>query len=166
MDVKSFADAALFRSLYGEACDAEEIEPFLEYAGRVLSTAVTGVDGVDKLETAPPEGSSAEAVGVCICAIADALFRIREAGKLADAARTLTETDVGLRGGVIASMSAGNEYVTYRSFPDGLSVYERASSDPRFRAQLLYGIVREHLSGVRDKNGVRLLYMGAYPAFV
>lgn len=156
-------DFDTFVRLYGDVLDEEAFGRLFFRARRILNGAVTGVDGVCKLTVSPPDGDGAEAVRLCLCALVDALRRTESAERFSEAARTVTDTGAGVRGGVIASVSAGNEFVTYKSPDCGESIYARAAADPDAERRLFDSVIREHLCGVCDSRGVGLLYMGPYP---
>lgn len=157
------ADFEAFTRLYGDCLDEASFERLSWRAHRILEAAVTGVDGVCKLTVSPPEGDAAEAVSRCECALVDVLRRVEAAEEFSEAARSTTDTGAGVRGGVIASVSAGNEFVTYKSPDTAGSAFSRAAADPGAARELYDSVIREYLSGVCDARGVALLYMGAYP---
>jgi hypothetical protein len=78
--------------------------------------------------------------------------------------RGAEQTEQGVRGKVIASVTAGNESITYSTGTNGFATaVDAAVMDKAARDKLLSDTVREYLSGVEDANGVKLLYMGCYP---
>ena len=92
---------------------------------------------------------------------------IRASLPAAASARAMTENADGtVRSRVISSVSSGSESVSYATGSaarSGTTAIDAAVSDPGARARLLDDIVRRYLSGVKDANGVNLLYMGRYP---
>lgn len=117
-------------------------------ADRQLHAAATGVDGVDKLAVAPPaEPECAQALEHCRAALIYALWQIEQAQALSPLA------DGSVAGRQIASVTAGAESVSY-------AVPARSGEDRQTAADR---ITREYLSGLRDANGVPLLYTGRYP---
>lgn len=152
---------------YTEKYDPIEEKAFnrLAYdAGRHIDRFTTGVDGVKKLKVAfPVDEDSAEAVKHCAANIINVLFQIYEAEKSASMGRGFTQTENGLQGKVVSSVSAGNESISYSTGTANASSVDAAISDLSARDNLIRSIIREYLSGVQDANGVNLLYMGVYP---
>lgn len=152
-----------YTALYGTA--EEEAFNLLAYeASRHIDRHTTGVDGVKKLKDFfPADEASAEAVKRCAAKLTNLLLRIREAENAASVGRGYIQTENGLRGKVVTSVSAGNESVSYSTGAAQASAVEAAASDLSVRENLIRGVIRAYLSGVQDANGVNLLYMGVYP---
>ena len=130
---------------------------------RTLDQYTTGIDNVKKLREAFPEDEEDAAnVKACGCCLADVFYQIEQVGAVALEAYKGEETANGRKGGVISSMSAGNESISYAT-GGGETLVEKASADVQARQLFLADTVRAYLSGVTDKNGVNLLYMGRYP---
>lgn len=160
MTLATFDD---YRRLFGDdGVDAPTFDRLCFDACRLLCSATTGIDGVCRLAVCPPEDPDGrEAVVRCACAVVRALYRIERCEQSAvEAAGGLTETAAGLRGSVIASVSAGNEFVSYRNPGADSSVYSRAVRDTDVRVRLLHSIVLEYLRGVRAGDGTSILYCG------
>lgn len=133
-------------------------------ACRCLDRLTTGLDGVKKLKVAFPEDEdSAAAVRHCAARVVNLLFQIQEAEHSASLGRGYNETVNGLHGKVISSVSAGGESITYAANPGTTTAIDSAAADPAFRDRMIQNVIRESLSGITDKNGVNLLYMGVYP---
>ena len=126
-----------YAALYGGEMEEAVFDRLLWEAEQVMDRATTGIDGVAKLHVAYPEED--EAVKRCACALAE---RLRQ-GQLAD------NGDGTMSPRVVLSRTAGAESVSY------------AAADQVNTP--LADTVREYLGGVRDRNGVPLLYMGRYP---
>ena len=132
-------------------------------ACRAIDKLTTGVDGVKKLKAAFPEDEdNAAAVKRCAAHVVNLLNQIQEVEKTAAMGRGYTQTANGLQGKVISSVSAGNESISF-STGGGKTAIDAAASDPMAKSKLVSGVIREHLSGVTDANGVNLLFMGVYP---
>ena len=130
-------------------------------AVRLLESALTDARGVCRLREFPPVGEDAlEAICRCVCAMVRALYRIELCESAIEATFGMTRMASGLRGSVIASVSAGNEFVSYRNPETGDSLYSRAAHDRDVRDRLLYSIALDHLRGVCGSDGVPLLYCG------
>jgi hypothetical protein len=64
---------------------------------------------------------------------------------------------------VVSSKSAGNESISYATSSTKDTQLSEAASDSKKREQYLLETARAYLSGVKDANGVGVLYGGAYP---
>lgn len=143
-------DEMSFKNLSIEAC-------------RVMDIHTTGVDNVKKLRRFfPTDSYNAAAVKACAGQLISLLNQIRMAEASAAAGIGYDATEQGLRGRVIASVSAGNESITYATNGTGTAV-DMAVRDRSARNELLARTVTENLRGVEDSNGVNLLYKGRYP---
>lgn len=132
-------------------------------AGKYLDKLTTGIDGVKKLKAAMPADEDDKAsVTHCAAAVIDILSQIDAAERSAASGRSMIQTENGVRGGVIASVSAGNESVTYSTSHEKTAI-DVAAGDVAARDAMIYSTIRRYLSGVADANGINLLYMGPYP---
>ena len=105
-------------------------------AEEIVRDICTGVDGYDKLENAFPDVViDAKRVKRAIC---DIIHQMSVTDNLTDKAG-------------IKSVTAGNEAITYDT--DYIHTSFKAYRQ----------MVSNYLCNARDKNGVNLLYMGAYP---
>lgn len=161
----AYIDLEYYTSLYGEIF-IKDFERLSWDACRKLDAETTGIDGVKKLKVAfPTDEDDAEAVKRCACALVNTMAEIEKAEKSAAAARGYEETEGGMRGKVISSMSAANESISYAtSAINSATAIDKAVSNMADRNALFSSIIRDYLSGVTDANGVCLLYMGPYPA--
>ena len=131
-------------------------------ACKCLDRHTTGADGVKKLKAYFPSASdSAESVRRCAAEVVYIMAQIYEAEKSASVGRVYVPTENGIRGNIISSVSAGGESIAYSNEP--MTVIDTAISDPVAQNNLVAQIIRKHLSGAVDANGVGLLYMGEYP---
>jgi hypothetical protein len=147
------ADDRLFNRLAVEAC-------------KLLDKYTTGCDGVKKLSIAfPTENDDAQAVKHCAAKIVSILHQIEQADAAANQSRGYMSTSNGLQGKVIASVTSGNESVTYSTSAVKSSV-DAAVVDFSAREKMIRATIRDYLSGTVDANGVNLLYMGPYPLTV
>ena len=134
-------------------------------ACRYLDRLTTGADGVKKLKVAfPTDEDDSTAVKHCAAEIVNLLSQICEAELSASAGRGYTQTDNGLQGKVISSISAGNESISFSGATSAKTAIDTAAADPAVKDQLIHNTIRHYLSGVADANGVNLLFMGTYPA--
>ena len=153
---------------YSELYDPIEERTFnrLEFdACRVMDIHTTGSDGVKKLKWFfPTNADDAEAVKRCAAKVINLMHQIQSAEESAMQAAGYESTESGMRGKIISSISAGNESISYATGGSAsATAIEEATKDMTTRRKMLSQIVMDGLRGVRDANGVNLLYMGEYP---
>lgn len=133
-------------------------------AYRIMEKHTTGIDGTKKLKIAfPVDEDDANAVKHCWCKVIEILYQLRDAENAAAIGRGYTETAHGLQRKIISRVESGNEAVSYSETKLSDSLIDAAVSNLSTRTALMSHVIREHLSGVCDANGVNLLYMGEYP---
>lgn len=163
-----YVDYSFYKSIYGDSAATEQDFNRLSWeASRKIDVFTTGLDGIRKLAVAfPVDEYSAEAVKRCTCSLIQFMHQMQEAEKQISQSRGYTETENGLRGKVISSVSAGNESVSYSTGGNSGSatMIEKAVSDKSVRDKAFHDMITQGLSGIADANGVNLLYMGRYPA--
>lgn len=131
-----------------------------------MDAATTGIDGVRKLAVAfPTDEYAAECVKRCACELVSILDQLKQAQANALKASGYTETESGLQGKVISSVSAGNESISYTVGNSGsnATVFDKAVSDQSEEEALYSAAISKYLSGIADANGVNLLFLGKYP---
>lgn len=127
-------------------------------ADRIMDTYTTGIDNYRKLKEAfPTDEEDARMVKFCCARLVDILWQIYEAG---EASRMVT-TENGSHSGMISSVSAGNESISYGSADN--SLVGKAAANLSTRAKLIDDVVQGALHGMTDANGINLLYLGVYP---
>lgn len=141
--------------LYGEGITEQEFVRLEMQVERSMDIATTGIDNVRKLKMAFPE-EHRQAIMLCACQMVNLAKQIADA----EAASGYVAGKNGLQGKAVASMSAGNESV---SFSSGSAAISEAAFNAEKKGKLLLSAAKEYLSGLEDANGVNLLYMGAYP---
>lgn len=140
-----------YAALYGSL---DNFTRFQYEACRFMDKFTTGIDGVKKLKVAYPTDNDAVcAVEHCCARIIYILSQVQQAEKASAQTR-------GIDNKVIASVSAGNESISYTTQQTAI---EAASFSPSALSKLVGETIREYLTGVTDANGVNLLYMGVYP---
>lgn len=156
----TYIDIAKYTQLYG-LIPFEVFNRLAWDASRTLDRYTTGIDNVKKLSVAfPTECCDAESVRRCCAKLINIMHQIEQVTNAAG----FVETENGLRGKVISSVSAGNESVSYSVGSSAMvTEIEKAALDPAVRERLFDNAIRSCLSGVTDANGVNLLYMGRYP---
>lgn len=137
-------------------------------ASRILENATTGADLVNKLrEFFPTDESDVEAIKRCYTALIMELVKLDSLEKESEMSTGyITMPDGTVTPKMVASISSGAEsrtFVTSTSNTIANNPRYAAVSDLKTRRAHLDGIVRKYLSGVKDANGVNVLYMGEYP---
>ncbi|MBO5130310.1 MAG: hypothetical protein J6B95_08210 [Oscillospiraceae bacterium] len=158
----TYIDIAYYSDLYG-AIDPSDFKRLSFDACRKVDNYTTGVDGVRKLSVAfPTDEYAAESVRRCVAKVLNLMHQIEQAEKYAASLNGYVETESGLRGKVISSVSAGNESISYAVNHQTATEIDKAVSDPAARERLFARTIAEYLSGYADANGVNLMHMGPY----
>lgn len=146
-----YVDYAFYKTLYGTTVDETVFNRLIWNAEKLVKNAVTGVDGRCKLDFAFPDVAyDAEAVKRCECALVDIMAKIEKAETEAEGNNT------------VKSVSAGNESISYDT---GSGLIGKVLSNKSAQARLYADTINEYLRGTKDKNGVNLLFGGAYPFY-
>lgn len=124
----------------------------------------------DRLVDGLPDDERAKTkVQKAVCAVADKLYELELADKQALSAATggaSSGESGGATSGVITSRSAGSESISYASpseMANGAKTWSavyQAAGDEQATNKLLYDTAKVYLTGVRDNEGVPLLYAG------
>ena len=161
----AYADYEFYTTkYYGSAIpDSQSFDKQAERASDFLDrmTFERWVDGLPENERAQTKIKKA------VCALADKLYGLELAEKQAlSAAGSVTSGTVGATTGVITSKSSGSESISYASpseIANGAKAWSTVYSsagDEQATNKLLYDTAKVYLMGVRDNNGVPLLYAG------
>ena len=146
-----YVDYAFYKTLYGTTVDETVFNRLIWNAEKLVKNAVTGVDGRCKLDFAFPDVAyDAEAVKRCECALVDIMAKIEKAETEAEGNKT------------VKSVSAGNESISYDT---GSGLIGKVLSNKSAQARLYADTINEYMRGTKDKNGVNLLFGGAYPFY-
>lgn len=147
---------------YQDGCDFQNFNRLSIEACRKLDYHTTGLDGVKKLRAAfPADEDDARMVRYCACKIVHILGQIEAAETAMRSVRGYEETENGIRGKVITSITAGNESISYSAGGGSTAtLIDKALADKSVQDKLITDTIRECLSGIRDANGVNLLFMG------
>ena len=146
-----YVDYEFYKTLYGTTVNETVFKRLIWNAEKLVKNAVTGVDGRCKLDFAFPDVAyDAEAVKRCECALVDIMAKIDKAETEAEGNKT------------VKSVSAGNESISYDT---GSGLIGKVLSDKSAQARLYADTINEYLRGTKDKNGVNLLFGGAYPYY-
>ena len=149
-----------FKAMYADSAMTQaQFTIYERQAERVLDVLTTGLDNVHKLyDYFPTKQRDVQNVQDATCHITNLLYQI-------DQAESAYTPSVGADGlvssKVVASRSSGTESISYAT-NISTSVLE-ASKNEAYKQELLMKTARFYLAGTEDKNGVNLLYMGAYP---
>jgi hypothetical protein len=146
-----YVDYEFYKTLYGTTVDETVFNRLIWNAEKLVKNAVTGVDGRCKLDFAFPDVEyDAEAVKRCECALVNIMAKIEKAETEAEGNKT------------VKSVSAGNESISYDT---GSGLIGKVLSDKFAQSRLYADTINEYLKGTKDKNGVNLLFGGAYPFY-
>ena len=146
-----YVDYEFYKNLYGTTVDEKVFNRIIWNAEKLVKNAVTGVDGKCKLDFAFPDVAyDAEAVKRCECALVDIMAKIEKAETEAEGNKT------------VKSVSAGNESISYDT---GSGLIGKVLSNKSAQSRLYADTINEYLRGTKDKNGVNLLFGGAYPFY-
>lgn len=146
-----YVDYEFYKTLYGTTVDEKVFDRLIWNAEKLVKNAVTGVDGRCKLDFAFPDVAyDAEAVKRCECALVDIMAKIENAETEAEGNKT------------VKSVSAGNESISYDT---GSGLIGKVLSNKSAQSRLYADTINEYLRGTKDKNGVNLLFGGAYPFY-
>lgn len=117
----------------------------------------------------PSDERAATKVQKAVCAVCDKLYQLELADKQAMSAAaggTSSGGTGGVTSGVVTSRSAGSESISYASpseMANGAKAWSavyQAAGDMQKTNKLLEDAARWHLTGVRNDDGVLLLYAG------
>ena len=161
-----YIDYEYYKSLYGDKALVEADFNRIGWdAEREIDKATSGIDNVKKLQVAfPLKEDDAEAVKRCICALVDFLKQIENAESDANSVSGLVErADGSMQGKVVASVSAGNESISYAVGKSSNTAISTAIQSVKDRDLVVYEFIASRLRGIADANGVNLLYNGPYP---
>ena len=158
-----YADYKFYTDLYGSGITEQTFNRLIWAASKVLDHMTTGVDGYKKLEHAYPiNPNDDEAIKRCVCELVQFAYEIEEANK---ALGYVTNADGTVNSRMVLSRSSGAESISYVTGGNSVSktAVEAAAADDDIRRNMQTAMVRQYLDGVRDANGVNILYLGRYP---
>lgn len=161
-----YTDSEMYASLFPKDDVEDDWNRLSWEASALMDRLTSGVDGIKKLTVYPPTGDDETSVKMCACNLVHVMHRIELLEQAAEQASALvTDADGTTHGAVVSSKSAGNESISYSTGTSASkgTILSAAASDPLTRDKLLRDTAIAHLSGVRDANGVGVLYGGAYP---
>ena len=148
----AIVDYEYYTNIYGADIDTMTFGRLSWNAEKVLNDATTCVDGLCKLKAAfPTVPEDIEAVKRCVCEVVYLMQKIEQANTQAE------------NGKIVSSVHAGNESISYAV---GGGTIGAVLSDRKAQYALYNDTIRSYLSGVKDNNGVNMLYAGVYPYLV
>lgn len=164
----AYADFEFYTTTYhGNVVPESDFDRIADRASDFLDVITFGrlIDGL------PDDERGKTKVQKAVCAVCDKLYQLEQADKQAlSAAAGGTSSGVagGATSGVITSKSAGSESISYASpseMANGAKTWSavyQAAGDEQATNKLLYDTAKVYLMGVRDNEGVPLLYSGIY----
>ena len=159
-----YADYQYFTELYGSDVPEQIFNRLIWAASKILDHMTTGVDGYKKLENAyPVNPDDSEAIKRCVCELVQFAYEIEESKK---ALGYVTNVDGTVNSRMVSSRSSGAESISYAAGGNAVGKTAAASAavgDDDLRRNMQVAIVRQYLDGVKDANGVNILYLGGYP---
>lgn len=158
-----YADYQYFTELYGFDVPEWIFNRLIWAASKILDHMTTGVDGYKKLEHAYPiNPDDDEAIKRCACELVQFAYEVEEVNK---ALGYVTNADGTVNSRMVSSRSSGAESISYVTGGNSVSktAAEVAAADDDIRRNMQTAMVRQYLDGVRDANGVNILYLGRYP---
>lgn len=105
-----------------------------------------------------------------VCAVCDKLYQLeladKNAQKIAEMQGASMSSGGNVNSGIVSSRSAGSESISYESSANSAggaktwSAVYQAAGDPQETNKILESAAKLYLMGVKDNNGVNLLYAG------
>lgn len=162
----AYTDFTFYENTYhGNVIPADDFERIADRASDFLDVIT-----FDRLIDGLPDDERAKTkVQKAVCAVSDKLYELELAEKQALSAAaggTSSSGSGGATSGVITSRSAGSESISYASpseMANGAKTWStvyQAAGNPQETNKILESTARLYLTGVKDNNGVNLLYAG------
>lgn len=157
-------DYEFYKSLYGEEAMPESDFRRLSWEVQKRVNDLT----FEKLKFAfPADEDDADAVKRCVCKITEIAYQINEANKRIAEGQgyVVDEVSGSVHGKAISSVTSGSESVSYTAKAEaGNTLIDAVLADKTAQNKLYADTAKEYLTGIRDANGVPLLYAGLpYP---
>lgn len=131
------------------------------FAQALIESRTIGIDGVNKLkEFFPEDEDDQERIYGCVMALIELK---QEMDQYRKQSTITTETNGIKAGGAVTSISSGSESISFASGAESSSS-AKAVMDLAYQDQLIGQVIDHYLSGVKDRNGIHLLYLGPYEA--
>lgn len=152
------------QTYHGNVVPAEDFDRIADRASDFLDTIT-----FDRLaDGLPSDEKAATKVQKAVCAVCDKLYQLELADKqaMSAAAGGTSSGGPGAAEGVVTSRSAGSESISYASpseMANGAKAWSavyQAAGDAQASNKNLEDTARLYLTGVRNDDGVPLLYAG------
>ena len=129
-----------------------------------LDEVTTTVDGVKKLKSAMPiDPDDLEAVRRCFAKLTHELTLVERAKNELISMSSVTSGAEGAHVGSVKSISSGSESISFGTDANYTSPYVTAATNDEKKEEMLKNVLLNGLRGIKDKNGVNLLFGGVYP---
>lgn len=160
----AYVDYEFYKILYGDDAVTESEFNRLEWEARKRVDKIT----FGKLKFAfPTDEDDAETVRRCVCKLIEIAAAIEAANKRISAGQgyVVDEATGSVRGKAVASVTSGSESISYTAKSElGSTIIDAVLSDKDAQEKLLMDTTKDYLYGIKDANGVPLLYAGIpYP---
>lgn len=154
----AYTDFGFYREkYYGRLLNQETFPEYEEKASDWLELPTSG-----RIRLCQPDELSNAKIQKCVCAIAEALYKLQNAE---DTAEKLLENKPNEER-LVKSESSGTEsrsYFTPAELSSGVKEYSSVYSSIKSESEkdkMLFGIAKRYLTGITTNEGVPLLYMG------
>lgn len=153
-----------YTTLYGEITE-QQFNRLVMNASARADRLTTGVDGLHKLKEYFPEDSEdAEVVKSSICGVIHLMAQVETLEESGIASQGYIAREDGTQvGKIITSVSSGSESISYSASGGGQTTANKLIGDYTAQNEAYNLILQEGFRGIKDSNGVNLMYMGAYP---
>lgn len=150
-------------ALYPDITEAEYNMNGYEAQVRLDDATIT-VDGVKKLKSAMPiDSDDLEAVRRCFAKLTHELTLVERAKNELISMSSVTSGAEGTHVGSVKSISSGSESISFGTDANYTSPYVTAATNDEKKEEMLKNVLLTGLRGIKDKNGVNLLFGGVYP---
>lgn len=147
--MSNYADFEYYKAEYGGLI-FESVDTFRAFA-RKASLQIDNFTNNRLTKGMPDDENIVARIKDCTCEIAEFMKSVSDYQN--------ASSNV-LKGQNIKSVTSGTESVTYSTPSDASSGIIEAVKSPKAYTLQIYGIIRVHLAGVPDKDGINLLYSG------
>ena len=159
-----YVDYAWYSVEYNGELENDVFDKHSKIAFIKMDIYTTGIDGFKKLVDAFPDNEyDIEAIKICACGLIDLIAQVDAEKRNAAKMHGVTVREDGsVFSNRIASVSSGTESISYAANAGDTAISEAIKS-MKAENELYFTFINDSLSGISDKNGVNLLYMGKYP---
>lgn len=161
-----YVDSTYFYTIYPDLQTEGVYEKGCYNAQMYIDDETMTLDGVRKLKEAfPTDTDDVERVKRCWCELCKAAYLVDKEKDAIASASSLTEIGGRIAPSIVTSISSGSESISFggTNASNYESEYTKAAKSSEGLTALIRSITRMYLAGIRDANGVNLLYRGLYP---